>query len=109
MNLMEKLEKLGLDEVKQRCAGVSPMALLVALENLCYSNDEDLLDSLDSSSSSQPYSRAVARAGGVAARAVVGAHRCGASCFGVRFRLRRYTSPHRAARQSGVLTASLRG
>lgn len=41
MNLMDKLEKLGLDEVKQRSAGVSPMALLAALETLCYSNDDD--------------------------------------------------------------------
>lgn len=47
MNLVEKLEKLGLDEVKQRSAGVSPMALLAALETLCYDKDEEY-DSLDS-------------------------------------------------------------
>ena len=39
MNLMEKLEKLGLDEVSQRSSPVSPTALMSALQNLATSYD----------------------------------------------------------------------
>ena len=38
MNLMEKLEKLGLDSVSQKQFGVSPGALQTALSNLAESN-----------------------------------------------------------------------
>lgn len=41
MNLMDKLEKLGLDEVSQKSSAVSSSALLVALESLALSNCED--------------------------------------------------------------------
>lgn len=39
MNLMEKLEKLGLDEVSQRSSPVSPTALMSALQNIATSYD----------------------------------------------------------------------
>lgn len=45
MNLLEKLEKLGLDDVNQECTAVSPSALMAALENLNsanYANAEDM-------------------------------------------------------------------
>ena len=38
MNLMEKLEKLGLDEVAQHSSAISPTALLAALESLAFSH-----------------------------------------------------------------------
>lgn len=48
MNLLDKLEKLGLDDVNQPCSAVSPTALMAALENLTYatcdySDDSDTL------------------------------------------------------------------
>ena len=41
MNLMEKLEKLGLDEVAQHSSAISPTALLAALESLAFSHCYD--------------------------------------------------------------------
>lgn len=38
MNLLDKLEKLGLDDVNQPYTAVSPTALMAALENLTYAN-----------------------------------------------------------------------
>lgn len=38
MNLLDKLEKLGLDDVNQDCTAVSPSALMAALENLNSAN-----------------------------------------------------------------------
>lgn len=38
MNLLEKLEKLGLDDVNQECSTVTPTALMAALENLNRAN-----------------------------------------------------------------------
>lgn len=41
MNLMDKLEKLGLDEVSQPCSTVTPTALVAALEGLAISHNAE--------------------------------------------------------------------
>lgn len=44
MHLLDKLEKLGLDDVSQSSSSVSPTTLRVALENLTYANGGHLHD-----------------------------------------------------------------
>lgn len=44
MNLLDKLEKLGLDDVNQECTVVSPSALMAALENLNSTNYANPVD-----------------------------------------------------------------
>ena len=44
MHLLDKLEKLGLDDVSQSSSSVSPTTLRVALENLTYANGGHLDD-----------------------------------------------------------------
>ena len=48
MHLVDKLEKLGLDDANQDCSAVSPTVLMAALENLTWANNshEDDLDVL---------------------------------------------------------------
>jgi hypothetical protein len=48
MHLLDKLEKLGLDDVNQSSTFVSPTTLRVALENLTYANGGHL-DDIDES------------------------------------------------------------